>query len=95
MGVVVKYTTKDKKNLLGRKVVESGSRSKNGSNTSREVYNRKGELIKSKSISRQGGTMTKSKTNASGTTRTVSKPSDKKTMLEKRVSKAINSKKTM
>jgi hypothetical protein len=96
MGVIVKQTTKDKKNLLGRRVVESQSYgSGRPLTTKREVYNKKGEMIKSKSVARGKDSVTKSKTNAAGTTRTVSKPKAKKTMLENRVSKALNSKKTM
>jgi len=94
MGIVVKKTTKDKKNLLGRRVVESktvGS-SSYPSTTKREVYNKKGEMIKSKSVTRSKDGVTKSKTNAAGTTRSVNKSMAKPTMLEKRVNKALGKK---
>jgi hypothetical protein len=89
MGIIIKKTTKDKNNLLGRRVVESQSYGfGNPTTTKRDVYNKKGELIKSKSISRGEDGVTKSKTNASGNTRSVNKPLDyRETRLEKRVNK--------
>lgn len=93
MGVIVKKTTKDKKNLLGRRVVESqGVGSRYPMTTKREVYNKKGEMIKSKSVVRSKDGVTKSKTNAAGTTRSVNKSAAKPTMLEKRVNKALGKK---
>ena len=94
MGIKVQQVTKDKKNLLGRRVKESiteGTGMGSGQ-YKREVYNRKGDLVKSKTVSKAGGNTTVTKKNAAGTTRSVTKSMSKPTMLEKRVNKASGKK---
>ncbi len=91
MGIKVQAVTKDKKNLLGRRVKESlteGSGMGSGQ-YKREVYNKKGALVKSKTVQSAGGNTSVTKKNSAGTTRTVTKKTAKPTMLQKRVDKSL------
>lgn len=90
MAIRLKTVTKDKKNLLGRRVIESKLSPVGGKTTSRrDVYNRNGELIKSKSVDRLGNNVTKTKSTPS-MTKTVNKQMSRPTSLEKRTSKGMN-----
>lgn len=94
MGIKIQKVTKDKKNILGRRVKESvtGGTGMGSGQYKREVYNRKGKLVRSKTVSKADGNTTVTKKNAAGTIRSVTKSTSRPTMLEKRVNKALGKK---